>query len=73
MEDSKVVSTLIGGHFKLSSTQSPKTEKDIEGMKNIPYSNAIGNLMYDMIFSRPDLACAASQVSRFMANLGKDH
>lgn len=72
MEDSKAGSPPIGGNFKMSSAQSPKTEKDIEGVKIIPYSNATESLMYAMIFSRPDLACSIL-VSRFMSNLGKDH
>jgi hypothetical protein len=42
-------------------------------MSHIPYSNAVGNLMYDMICSRPDLAHAVSMVSRFTHNPGREH
>jgi len=42
-------------------------------MNEVPYSSAIGNLMYDMVCTRPDLAHGVSVVSRFMCNLGKAH
>jgi hypothetical protein len=44
-----------------------------EHMSHIPYSNAVGNLMYDMICSRPDLAHVVSMVSRFTHNPGREH
>ncbi len=42
-------------------------------MKRIPYASGVGSLMYAMVYCRPDLAHAVSQVSRFMANPGKEH
>ncbi|KAL7150071.1 hypothetical protein ABFS83_05G083800 [Erythranthe nasuta] len=42
-------------------------------MANVPYANAVGSLMYCMVCSRPDLAYAASVISRFMADLGQAH
>jgi hypothetical protein len=42
-------------------------------MSHIPYSNAVGNLMYVVICTRPDLAHVVSVVSRFMHNPGKEH
>jgi hypothetical protein len=42
-------------------------------MNHIPYSIAVGNLMYAMIGTRPDLAHVVSVVSRFMHNPGKEH
>jgi ATP-binding cassette subfamily B (MDR/TAP) protein 1 len=44
-------------------------------MSRVPYSSAIGSLMYAMVCSRPDLAHAMtmSVVSRYMANPGKKH
>ncbi|XP_038975527.1 secreted RxLR effector protein 161-like [Phoenix dactylifera] len=42
-------------------------------MKSIPYASEVGRVMYTMICCRPDLAHAVSQVSRFMANPGKEH
>ncbi|WVZ92733.1 hypothetical protein U9M48_038777 [Paspalum notatum var. saurae] len=73
MHDSKPVSTPIASHFKLSSSQCPSTDSDFEYMSRIPYSSAVGFLMYDMVCSRPDLSYAMSLVSRYMANPGKEH
>lgn len=42
-------------------------------MSHIPYSNAVGNLMYVVICTRPNLAHVVSVVSRFMHNPGKEH
>ncbi|XP_031287405.1 secreted RxLR effector protein 161-like [Pistacia vera] len=42
-------------------------------MENVPYSNAIGSVMYSMISTRPDLAYAISLLSRFMSNPGNEY
>ena len=42
-------------------------------MLNVPYSNAVGSLMYAMVCTRPDLAYVVSVVSRFMHNPDKAH
>ncbi|XP_031262136.1 secreted RxLR effector protein 161-like [Pistacia vera] len=42
-------------------------------MENIPYSSAIGSVMYSMISTRPDLSFAISLLSRFMSNPGIEH
>ncbi|WVZ49078.1 LOW QUALITY PROTEIN: hypothetical protein U9M48_000459 [Paspalum notatum var. saurae] len=65
--------TSIASHFKLSSSQCPSTDSDFEYMSRIPYSSAVGSLMYAMVCSRPDLSYAMSLVSRYMANPGKEH
>jgi hypothetical protein len=73
MHDSKPVSTPIAPHFKLSSSRSPSTDPDFEYMSKVPYSSAVGSLMYAMVCSRPDLSYAMSLVSRYMTNPGKEH
>jgi len=52
MLDAKPVSTPIAGHFKLSVTQSPKTDEEQKYMSSIPYSSATGSLKYAMICTR---------------------
>ena len=42
-------------------------------MSKIPYSLAVGSLMYAMVCTRPDIEHAVRVVSRYMNNLGKEH
>jgi hypothetical protein len=72
MPDAKKVTTPIPPHFKLSATQCPVTDEDIEYMARVPYSSAVGSLMYAMVCSHPNFSYAMSLVSR-MANPGKEH
>ena len=72
MQDVKVAIPL-GSHFKLSSDQCPDTEAEKEDMMNVPYSHAIGSVMYMMVCTRPDLAHAISVLSRYMSNPGREH
>ena len=73
MNEAKLVSTPLGSHFKLSKEQSPKTEEERDRMSKVPYASAIGNLMYVMVCTRPDIAHAMRVVSKFMSRLGKQH
>ena len=73
MKDAKPVSTPLANHFKLSKSSYPSSKKEIEEMEAIPYSSAVGSLMYAMVCTRPDIAHAVGVVSRFLSNLGKEH
>ncbi|KAG8501848.1 hypothetical protein CXB51_004653 [Gossypium anomalum] len=73
MRSAKPVSTPLAAHFRLSSTLSPQSDDEIEYMSHVPYSSAVGSLMYAMVCSRPDLSYAVSAVSRYMANPSKEH
>ena len=42
-------------------------------MSKVPYSLAVGSLMYAMLCTRPYIAHAVGVVSRYMNNLGKEH
>ncbi|KAG8502968.1 hypothetical protein CXB51_000803 [Gossypium anomalum] len=55
-------------HFRLSSALSPQSGDEIEYMPHVPYSSAVGSLMYAIVCSRPDLSYAVSAVSRYMVN-----
>ena len=72
-EKTKPVSTPLAPHFKLSASQYPKTEDEQEYMSKVPYSNAVGSLMYVMVCTRPDISHAVGNVSRYMHNPGKEH
>ena len=73
MGASKPVTIPMPHHYKLSTSQSPRTEEDKKYMAKIPYASAVGSLMFSMICTRPDLAYAISLVSRFMSDPGKEH
>ncbi|CAN0888961.1 Retrovirus-related Pol polyprotein from transposon TNT 1-94, partial [Linum grandiflorum] len=73
MKNAKSVSTPLATHFKLSKKACPATEKEKEAMSSIPYSSAVGSLMYAMVCTRPDIAHAVGLVSRFLSNPGKTH
>jgi hypothetical protein len=73
MPDAKKVTTPIAPHFKLSSTQCPVTDEDIEYMFKVPYSSVVGSSMYAIVCSHPDLSYAMSLMSKYMANPGKEH
>jgi hypothetical protein len=49
------------------------TEEEKQEMKNRPYRELVGGLVYLANATRPDIAFAASTLSRFCANPGKKH
>ncbi|KAG8480929.1 hypothetical protein CXB51_025596 [Gossypium anomalum] len=53
----------LAAHFRLSSTLSPQSDDEIEYMSHVPYSSAVGSIMYAMVCSRPDLSYAVSAVT----------
>ncbi|KAA0040367.1 gag/pol protein [Cucumis melo var. makuwa] len=57
----------------LSKEQCPKTPQEIEDMRRILYASAVGSLMYDMLYTRPDICYAVGIVSRYLFNPGLDH
>ena len=73
LKDAKSVSTPLANHFELSRSLCPTTTDEKEKMASIPYSSAVGSLMYCMVCTRPDIAHAVSTVSRFLSNPGKEH
>ncbi|KAG8478826.1 hypothetical protein CXB51_028794 [Gossypium anomalum] len=60
----KPVNTSLAAHFKLSSALSTQSNDEIEYMLHVPYSSAVGSLMYVMVCSRPDLSYAVSAFRR---------
>ncbi|KAE8675002.1 hypothetical protein F3Y22_tig00111708pilonHSYRG00525 [Hibiscus syriacus] len=70
MSSAKPMCTPLANHFKLSSEQCPKTDKEAEYMTKVSYYNAVGCLMYAMVCTRPDLAHVISQVCKYMSKPG---
>ena len=71
MKNAKPVSTPLAIHFKLIKEMCPETQEEIDYMFRIPYSSAVGSLMYSMVCTRPDIAHVVGVVSSYMNNLGK--
>ena len=42
-------------------------------MSHVPYEKVVGNLMYVMVSTRPDISHAVGVVSRFMENPSEEH
>jgi hypothetical protein len=57
----------------LLKLQSPTKLADIARMKNVPYREAVGSLMYAAMGTRPDIAFAMSTVAQFSDNPGWAH
>ncbi|CAM8880102.1 unnamed protein product [Rhodiola kirilowii] len=64
MKGAKAVSSPQGNHFKLSKSSCPTTKEEIDKMSDIPYSSAVGSLMYAMVCTRPDIAHSVGAVNR---------
>ena len=73
MKNSKPVSTPFVRHFQLSKRLCQSMEKEKGEMLVIPYSLAVGSLMYAMMCTRLEISHAVGVVSRFLANPGKAH
>ena len=68
MEDANPLSIPIAPGHNLSNSQLPVSKSDIEEMRDIPYWEAVGSLMYAVVGMQPDIAYAVSYLERFMSN-----
>ena len=57
----------------LTTKDGPKTPEDIAYMRNKPYREALGALMYCAVATRPDISFSVSQLSKFSSNPGRKH
>ena len=73
LEDLKPVSLPMETSIRLTSAQSPSTTQQIAYMRNIPYQEAVGSLMYASLGTRPDITYAVQTVSHFSKNPGQAH
>ena len=72
-DDVKPASTPMDPTTPLTKSQSPSTLGDIAKMKNVPYREAVGSLMYASMGTRPDITFAVSTVAQFLENPGATH
>ena len=73
MEDSKKGSLPLNTGIKLSKSQCPVTDDEVDKMSRVPFASAIGSIMYAMTCTRPDVSFALSMVSRYQQNPGESH
>ena len=73
MKDAKLTRIPLAGHFKLLVNLKPVKEEERRYMERVPYSSAVGSIMFSMETSRPDLSYAISVLSRFMSDPKKEH
>ena len=58
---------------KFGNFQCPNNQYEIDQMKSVPYTSAIGSIMYAQICTRPDLAFTTGMLGRYQVNPGKEH
>ncbi|KAL0375656.1 UNVERIFIED_CONTAM: Retrovirus-related Pol polyprotein from transposon TNT 1-94 [Sesamum calycinum] len=73
MTSSKSASVPLAAHFQLCKDQSPKTDFEKAKMEKIPYSNAIGSVMYLMVSTRPDIASPNSEGVKLMGYVDSNY
>jgi hypothetical protein len=73
MQDSKRGSLPMAHGTVLNKQQCPKTVKEVEDMKRVPYAYAIGSIIYVMLCTRPDVSYALSMISRYQQNPVESH
>jgi hypothetical protein len=72
-DDLKPCSIPMDPSKPLLKSQSPSTLAEKAKMKNVPYREAVGSLMYAAMGTRPDIAFATSTVAQFLENPGWAH
>ena len=73
LEDAKPLASPMEPSAHLSNAQSPVTSREIADMRDVPYREAVGSLMYAAVGTRPDIAFAVAILSRFSINPGRAH
>ncbi|PPQ85111.1 hypothetical protein CVT26_005400 [Gymnopilus dilepis] len=69
----KPLSLPMDPNTQLTTAQSPATTEEFAKMRDIPYQEAVGSLMYASLSTRPDITYAVQVVSRFAKNPGPAH
>src|ERR1700722_6728845 len=60
-------------HVNLTTAQSPQTQTEFAAMRDIPYREAVGSLMYVSLGTCPDITYAVGVVSKFNEKPGQAH
>lgn len=73
MSDANPVSTPMDCNQVLTREMCAKNDDDVEKLKNVPYQEVIGSILYLAQVSRPDIQYAVNKLSQFNNNYGKAH
>ena len=73
MHDCKPMDTPVERNLSLSLDMCPKTPEEKGQMSKLPYSSAVGSIMYAMMCKRLDICYAVGLANRFQSNLGIKH
>ena len=73
MADCSAVSTPMDPGVRLCAAMSPQTPQEKAAMKDIPYINAVGALMYLSVATRPDISHSVGVLCRYNSNPGPAH
>jgi len=73
MESCSPATTLLSPGLILSIEDCPTTPDEADEMKNIPFHEVLGSLMWLQVAIRPDLAFSVNKLARFSHNLGRAH
>jgi len=73
LENARTLAMPMDPHVHLSSSQSPTTQAEFAAMRDVPYREAVGSLMYVSLGTRPDITYAVGIVSKFNDKPGLAH
>ena len=71
--DAPPLSMPIDPNALLTKSQSPSTPRQFDDMRNVPYREAVGSLMYAAVGTRPDITFAVTALSQYLQNPGRPH
>ena len=73
LTNAKQVSTPMEPNVQFSIDQCPSTPNQLARMKGVPYSEAIGSVLWPVVVSRPDAAYTIGVLAQFIQNPGLAH
>jgi ATP-binding cassette subfamily B (MDR/TAP) protein 1 len=63
----------LGVHFRFQTATEEELQEQMDYMKSLPYSSAVGSVMYAMIGTRPDYPYPVGVISRYMSKPLRSH
>ena len=73
MHKSKPTPTPIVKGDSFGKNQYPKNKYELEQIKAVPYTSAIGNLQYAQVCTCPDLSFVTGVLGRYQSNPGIEY